>query len=237
MKFGDISGISVDEDRPREIVGIVGSVKYWGLRSDPPAAMYVPYRQHMSEYPGGTSRTRLRKTLLVRTASNPGGLAGTLPRIVAEVDKNQAVFDIMSMEQVLSEWLAPQRFAMRLFGIFAGLAVILAVVGIYGVMSYSVSMRTHEIGVRLALGAERRDVLKLVLGQGLKLAVIGVAIGIAGAFALTRLVAGFLYGVTATDPATFAGVSLLLIVVALAASYVPAWRATRVDPIVALRHE
>jgi ABC-type antimicrobial peptide transport system permease subunit len=126
---------------------------------------------------------------------------------------------------------------MQLFGIFAALAVILAVVGIYGVMSYSVSRRTHEIGLRLALGAERGDVLKLVLRQGLKLSLIGVAIGIAGALAMTRLVSGFLYGVKASDPLTFVAVSLLLILVALAASYIPARRATTVDPMAALRYE
>ena len=131
----------------------------------------------------------------------------------------------------------PQRFAMQLFGIFAALAVILAVVGIYGVMSYSVSRRTHEFGLRLALGAGRDEVLKLVLRQGLKLSLIGVAIGIAGALAMTRLVSGFLYGVKASDPLTFAAVSLLLILVALAASYMPARRATAVDPMAALRYE
>jgi putative ABC transport system permease protein len=164
-------------------------------------------------------------------------LAGAVQRIVAEVDKDQAVFDIQSLEQAISSWVAPQRFWMRLFGIFAGLAVLLAAIGIYGVISYSVSQRTHEIGVRMALGAERNDVLKLVLRQGLKLALIGVAIGIAGSFALTRLIAQFLYGVKATDPMTFAAVALLLTAVALAASYIPARRATKVDPLVALRHE
>jgi putative ABC transport system permease protein len=124
-----------------------------------------------------------------------------------------------------------------MFGIFATLAVILAVVGIYGVMSYSVSRRTHEFGLRLALGAERDDVLKLVVRQGLKLSLVGVVIGIAGALAMTRLVSGFLYGVKASDPLTFAAVSLLLILVALAASYMPARRATAVDPMAALRYE
>ncbi|HSB17665.1 MAG TPA: ABC transporter permease [Bryobacteraceae bacterium] len=237
LKFGDTSGVNLDENKPREIIGVVGSVKYWGLSNDPPPALYVPYRQHMSDYPGGTSQTRLGKTLLLRTKSDPMHLAGAVRRVVAEADKDQPVSEMTSMEQTLSEWLAPQRFAMQLFGIFAALAVILAVVGIYGVMSYSVSRRTHEIGLRLALGAERDDVLKLVLRRGLKLSLIGVAIGIAGALAMTRLVSGFLYGVKASDPLTFAAVSLLLILVALAASYIPARRATTVDPMAALRYE
>jgi putative ABC transport system permease protein len=143
----------------------------------------------------------------------------------------------MTVEQFFARWAAPQRFYMQLFGIFAGLAVFLAAVGIYGVMSFSVSRRTHEIGVRMALGAGRGDVLRLVIVRGLKITVIGVAIGIAASVALTRLIAQFLYGVKPTDPLTFVAVALLLTVVALAASYIPARRATKIDPMVALRHE
>jgi putative ABC transport system permease protein len=141
------------------------------------------------------------------------------------------------MEDILAESIARQRFSMLLLGVFAGVALLLAAVGIYGVMSYSVAQRTHEIGIRMALGAETGAVLKLAVGYGLKLVIGGVLIGLVAAFALTRLMSSLLFGVTATDPATFALISLLLIVVAAIASYVPARRATKVNPIVALRYE
>jgi putative ABC transport system permease protein len=174
---------------------------------------------------------------MIRTSSNPMNVAGPLQQIVAGLDKDLAVFDVKTMEQVLADSLSPYRFMIRLFGIFGGLALLLAAGGMYGVMSYSVYQRTHEIGVRMAMGAKRSDVLKLVVGSGLKLTLIGVAVGIAGSLALTRLIAGMLYGVKASDPLTYAVVSLILTVVALAACAVPARRATKVDPIVALRHE
>jgi putative ABC transport system permease protein len=156
---------------------------------------------------------------------------------VAELDKDQVVFDTMPLEGMISTFVAPQRFWMRLFSIFGGLALVLAVVGIYGVMSYSVSRRTHEIGIRMANGAQQRDILKLVLSHGLKLALIGVMIGIAGSLTLTRLIKGYLYEVKPTDPLTFLIVGLVLIAVALAASYIPARRAMKVDPMVALHYE
>jgi putative ABC transport system permease protein len=235
--LGGSSGISIDEDRPRQIVGVVGDVRQWGPRGDPFPIMYGSYRQHVWEYPGGLYSGHLWKNFVIRTASDPLKLIASVQRIVAQADKNQVVFNFESMEQRLSDVLAPQRFWMRLFGIFAGLAVILAAIGIYGVMSYSVSQRTHEIGIRMALGADRGDVLRLVMKRGLVLALIGVAIGIGGVLALTRLISGFLYGVTATDPVTFAAVALVLIGVALLASYIPARRAIKVDPLVALRYE
>jgi ABC-type antimicrobial peptide transport system permease subunit len=216
---------------------VVRDVKYWGPAGNPPFVIYGSYLQHPWEYPGGGYSAHLWKKLVVRTATDPMSLAGAVQRIVAELDKDEVVFDVMTMEQQMAEFVAPQRFWMRLFGIFGGLAVFLAVVGIYGVMSYSVTRRTHEIGVRMAMGAERRDVLKLILGHGLKLALIGVAIGIAGSFALTRLIAGFLYDVKPTDPLTFTAVGLVLTAVALAASYLPARRATKIEPMSALRHE
>jgi predicted permease len=227
----------LDENHPREIVGLVRDVRYWGPRGNPPFVIYGSYLQHPWDYPGGTYSYHHWKKLVIRTATDPMSLAPALQRVVAELDKDQVVFDVMTMDQMVSEFVAPQRFWMRLFGIFAGLAVFLAVVGIYGVMSYSVSRRTHEIGVRMAMGAQRRDVLKLILGHGLKLALIGVVIGVAGSFALTRLIEGFLYDVKPTDPVTFIAVSLVLTAVALAASYIPARRATQIDPMAALRHE
>jgi putative ABC transport system permease protein len=156
---------------------------------------------------------------------------------VWSVDSQIPVSDILSMEDIMAVSLAQQRFNMLLLALFAALALILAAVGIYGLMAYSVSQRTHEIGVRLAIGAQRRDVLRLVLRDGAKLTLLGIAIGIIAALTLTRLMAGLLFEVTPTDPATFAAVAILLAVVAFAACYIPARRATRVDPMVALRYE
>ena len=156
---------------------------------------------------------------------------------VGEVDKEMPITSLRTMEDYLSESVSQRRFNAILLGAFAILALILAAVGLYGVISYSVLHRTHEIGIRIALGAKRRDVFKLVIGQGMLLALIGVAIGLGAAFALTRLMSGMLYGISPTDPLTFAGIALLLIAVALLACYVPARRATKVDPMVALRCE
>jgi len=173
----------------------------------------------------------------VRTASDPMKLAPAMQKVVAEVDPDQAVYDIQTMEAGLSNSLAGRRFMLRLFGIFGGLAVLLAAVGIYGIVSYLVTERTHEFGVRIALGAQRKDVLSLVVSRIVKTTVVGVFIGVAGSLALTRLISRSLYGVTATDPLTYSLMSVLLVGVAVVASYIPARRATRVDPVVALTCE
>jgi putative ABC transport system permease protein len=156
---------------------------------------------------------------------------------VAALNKDQAVFNVRSMEQIVAQSVAPRRFSMWLLTVFAIIALALASLGIYGMMSYAVAQRTREIGVRMALGAQSTNVMRLVLGQGMKLALAGVTLGLVATVALTRTIKTLLFGVSATDPATFAGIALLLTMVALLACWIPARRATRVDPMIALRHE
>jgi putative ABC transport system permease protein len=164
-------------------------------------------------------------------------MASAVQAQVTAVDKDQPVSNIQSMEQIISVSISQQRFSMLLLGIFAAVALVLAAVGIYGVMSYTVSQRTSEIGIRVALGASRSDVLRLVVGEGMRLALIGMGFGLAGALAVTRLMAAMLFGISATDPITFAAIALLLGGVALLACYLPARRAMKVDPMIALRYE
>ena len=175
--------------------------------------------------------------LLVKSAADPAALTSEIRDAVHAIDKDQPVFAVATMKQLVSDSVATRRITLVLLGLFSGLALILGAIGIYGVISFSVAQRTHEIGIRMALGAPRRDVFRLVLGQGLKLAAIGIAIGIVTAFGLVHLMSSLLYGVGAADFETFAGVAILLVLVALLASYVPARRAMRIDPMVALRYE
>jgi putative ABC transport system permease protein len=228
---------TIHEERPREIVGVVGDVKRWSLRWGQRPLMYGSHEQHVWEYPGGRYVAHVSKDFVIRTATNPMSLAREIRRIVTEVDPNQTVYNVRTMEQALSQMVAPQRFWMQLYGIFALLALILAAIGIYGVMSYSVNERTHEIGVRMAVGAQTGTVLKLVITQGLKLTFLGTAIGILGGFGLTRLISSYLFGVTPTDPLTYIVVSLFLAIIAVAACAFPARRAAKVDPLTALRYE
>src|SRR6266852_5540040 len=231
----------VDELRPRQIVGIVGDVKHFGLGEETPPFVYAPFVQQPAVFPGGAARAHLHKALALRTASGrisgETNLAVSVKKALAEIDPNQPVTNIMTMEDILARSLGDYRFYMELLGIFAGVAVLLAAVGIYGVMSYSVSERAQEIGIRMALGASPGDVLGLVAKLGLKLTSIGVAIGVALAFGVTRLISTFLFGVKPTDPLTYAAVALSLAAIALLACYIPARRATRVDPMIALRYE
>jgi putative ABC transport system permease protein len=211
----------------REIVGIVPDVRLYNLDGTIRPAIFVPYEQ----LPGPIF------TLLVRTAADPIGVAGAIRREILAEDSTQAVADIQTMEQVVSDSLLLRRLSMSMLAVFAGLALLLAGVGIYGLTAYSVSRRTREIGLRMALGAGRADILRLIVGKGLVISLIGVAIGIPGALALARLMRGMLYGIGPSDPLVFAGVATLLILIAAVASYFPARRAIRVDPVVALKYE
>jgi putative ABC transport system permease protein len=208
------------------VVGVVGDVRHNGLHSKPNPEIYLSHLQEPSSL----------LAVMVRTTGDPLQLAPAAREQVKALDQSQPVL-VTTMDQIFSESVAGQRFNTLLLGIFASLALVLAMIGVFGVISYSIAQRTHEIGIRIALGAQRSDVLKLVIGQGLILALLGVAIGSAGAFALTRLITGLLYGVSPTDVTTFVLVALIVTTVALLACYVPARRATKVDPLVALRYE
>jgi putative ABC transport system permease protein len=231
----------VDEARPRQIVGVVGNVKHFGVGEEAPPFVYAPFVQQPAVFPGGSARAHLHKALVLRTALGPlaGGasLATEVKKAIAEVDPDQPVTNILMMDEVLTASLGDWRFYMQLLGIFAGIAVSLAALGIYGVMSYTVSERTHEIGIRVALGAHPADVLGLIGRLWLKLTCTGVAIGVGLAVGAARLISTFLFGVKPTDPLTYAAVALALAGVALLACYIPARRAIKVDPIVALRYE
>jgi len=225
--------LSFDEENGKrtwcEIVGIVSDVKHLGLREPTPSEMLVPYLQRPEE----------TMSLAVRTAEGiePLSLTSAVRHAVQSVDRDQPVYSVETMEQRLANLRASERLIALLIGLFATLATLLSAVGIYGVISYSVAQRTREIGIRLALGAQHRDVLKLVLRQGLETALVGVGVGLLGALTLMQLMKDLLFGVSATDPLTFAAIAALLTGVALLACYIPARRATKVDPMVALRYE
>jgi ABC-type antimicrobial peptide transport system permease subunit len=210
-----------------EVVGVVGDTRQRGLRTPPRPEEYQPFN---GETYGGT-------ILVLHTALPPQSLVAEVRQQVAALDPDLPLFGIRTMEQLISQQTASARTQSLLVGLFAGLAALLAAVGIYGVMAYLVAQRTREIGIRMALGAQRGDVLRLVVGRGLKLTLIGVVIGNVGALGLTRFLASFLYDVKPTDQVTFIAVSLILTTAALLASYIPSRRATKVDPMVVLRYE
>jgi predicted permease len=221
-----------------EIVGVVGHVKQWGLDADSKSAIEAQLDYPFMQLPEKLmAMVADSVAVVVRTEGDPAAIMGSVRHAVEEVDPREVIYNVRTMEEVVSSSFAARRLSMLLLSVFAGLALVLACVGIYGVVSYLVGQRTHEIGVRMALGAERSDVLRLVIGQAAKMALVGVAIGIGAALGLTRLMANQLFGVSAHDPLTFGGVAVLLIIVAVGACYIPARRAMRVDPMVALRFE
>jgi len=225
-------------DVTAEIVGVVGHVKQWGLDADSKSAIEAQLDYPFMQLPEKLMPMVADSVAVVlRTEGDPTAVMGSVRRAVEEIDPREVIYNARTMDEVVSSSFASRRLSMLLLSVFAALALVLACVGIYGVISYLVTQRTHEIGVRMALGAERSDVLRLVIGHGARMALVGVAIGIGAALGLTRLMANQLFGVSAYDPLTFAAVAMLLIVVAAAACYIPAWRAMRVDPMIALRHE
>jgi predicted permease len=221
-----------------EIIGVVGHVRQWGLEADPKSAVEAQFFYPFMQLPekimplaaGGVG-------VVLRTAGDPAAIMKRVRQEVEALDSREVIYGVQTLDEIVSGSLAARRLSMILLGIFAALALVLSCVGIYGVISYVVGQRTHEIGVRMALGAQRRDVMRLVLGEGAKMALVGVAAGIATALGLTRLMANQLFGVTAHDPLTFAAVAVALTIVAVLACYLPARRAVRVDPMVALRYE
>jgi putative ABC transport system permease protein len=223
-------------DTPRQIIGVVTDVKQYGLDQDAPPMVFVPIPQ-VSDKMMAVVRRFVPAYFTVRTTVAPLSLSAAVKREMAGLEPTLALSSIRPMEEVVAHSVAPQRFNMLLVGLFAGLGLLLAAVGIYGVVSYSVAQRSNEFGIRMALGAGRSDVTSLVLKHGLALALLGVTIGLAASFALTRLMASFLFGVKPTDVVSFVTVSFSLLLVALLASYIPARRATKVDPLVALRYE
>jgi predicted permease len=221
-----------------EIVGVVGHVRQWGLDSDDKQALrtqlYFPYMQLPDE---AMRMSWNGQAVLVRFAGDSQAAGTAIRSSIKEINSEQVMYNVQTMEEIIADSLAARRVSMIVLGVFAALALGLASMGIYGVISYLVGQRTREIGIRMALGAKQAEVLRMILSEGLRMTLIGIAVGLVAAFGLTRLMANLLFGVSATDPLTFAGVGLILTVVALAACYVPARRAMRVDPMVALRYE
>ena len=217
---------------------MVGHVKHWGLGDKGHQNLQAEFYSSIVQLPdqvlplaaGGIG-------MVVRTSGNPEAFTSALRQASTKFDSGQVVYDFTPMTKIVSDSIATQRFTMILLEIFSGLALVLSSVGIYGVISYLVGQRTHEIGIRMALGAQRRDVVRMVLGEGLRVALLGVVVGIVAALGLTRLLTQMIFGVRTVDPLTFAGVAILLTFVAMVACYIPARRAMRVDPIVALRYE
>jgi putative ABC transport system permease protein len=228
ITFGPPAGVTDTSAREWiDVIGVVGHTKHEGLDAEARVQVYLPYRQQPRPF----------MTVAARTVGDPAAYANQMRRAVQTIDPDQPIANVRTMDELISQSVGQRRLSMLLLSLFSGIALVLASVGIYGLMSYSVAQRSRELGVRIALGAARGDVLRLVLRQGMSLAITGIVIGVLSAFVLTRLIDSQLYGVRATDPATFAGVAALLGLTALVANLVPALRATRVDPAVVLREE
>ncbi|HEX4948284.1 MAG TPA: ABC transporter permease [Blastocatellia bacterium] len=227
-RIGILGEGTPQEPKWREIVGIVGHAKHRNLEGESRVQYYLPYAQRP---------TTSNMFLVLRTAGDPTSIAGAVRNTVRNLDKELPVFRVTTMEQLVADSMAQRRFTLWLLGIFAVTALLLAAVGLYGVLAYSVSQRSHEIGIRMALGAQSRDVQKMVVGQGMKLVLLGTGIGLVGAFMLMRLMGSLLFGVGAADPVTYVVIAALLASVALLACWIPARRATKVDPMIALRYE
>jgi putative ABC transport system permease protein len=224
-------GATPEKDVPyMEVIGVVGDVLQ-GLDTDPKAEMYLPYRQADELLPV------LQLSIVLRTAADPRLQAAALRSALAEIDPNEPLVKVRTMEENMAATVTQPRFRTWLIGIFAGLALVLAAVGLYGVLSYSVTQRTNEIGIRVTLGAQRDGIFRIIVGEGLRLALVGVGIGTIAALLFSRVLRTFLYGISAFDPITFVITAALLTLVAVAASFFPARRATGVDPLIALRHE
>jgi putative ABC transport system permease protein len=227
----------VPDERPREIIAVAGDTRTNRLQQAAEPTMYVPHLQQTPRWMGPQWNDRAGMSFVLRTTGDPLKLVETVKRAVAEIDLVRPATNFRTVEQYLSQQTQYLRLYILLLGIFGGIAAMLAAIGIYGIMAYSVAERTREIGIRMALGAARSEILKMVLRHAFILVGIGWGIGLAAAFALTRLIKSGLYGVTATDPATYAAISVFLIAVAIFACLIPTMRAVRVDPTIALRHE
>lgn len=212
------------------IVGVVPDIRFENLNKTPTMQVYTPHLQGLQV--GGSSN---RMVLAVRTSSDPSSLTSAVKQQIWSLDKDQPVSRVRTMSQIVSDSLAQQRLIMLLLVVFAVMALLLAVIGLYGTLSYMVTQRRHEIATRMALGAQQRDVLKLIIRQGMVLVIIGVGIGLLAAYLLTRLVSSLLYNVSASDPFTFIGVPVLIALISLLASFIPAYKATKVDPLKVLR--
>jgi putative ABC transport system permease protein len=209
------------------IVGLAADTKLYGLANPARLEVYVPFRQSVSS----------DMNLIVKSAADPAALTSAIRGAIASIDKDQPIFAIATMQELVNSSVSTRRITLILLGLFSALALVLAAIGIYGVISYSVAQRTHEIGIRMALGADGGGVLRMILAQGVKIAGAGVVIGLGASFGLTRLMTKLLFSVSAADPLTFAAVAIVLVLVAMLACYIPARRALRVDPIIALRYE
>jgi putative ABC transport system permease protein len=215
------------QQAPREIIGIIGDLKQIKLDGEVRPEIYVPFLQF----------TVFSMSLVVRTSSDPSSLTSSILQQISRVDPDQPVFRVKTMDQYLGESMGPRRLSTTLLGAFAAFALLLAAIGVYSVMNYLVSQRRHEIGIRMALGASQREILKLVVGQGMWISLLGIGFGIAAALLLTRIMTSLLYGITPSDPLTYIANSLMLLAVALLACLIPARRAMSVDPIIALRYQ